>query len=287
MCTEPLVSGHGTPTDGSTRGLSRVDVSATDPRLRDPGHIVGGLDGCRGGWVLATLGPDELTVRVVATFAEVVDRVEDGVLAALAVDMPIGLPDRGPRRADTEARRRLGVRRSSVFPTPVRAALDAVDYPDALAISRRVSGKGLSKQAFNLLRRMAEVDRAMTPALQDRIFECHPELAFAELAGATLVHSKHTRPGIDERLDLLARSLGPHQGRHLTRAAGAAGPGARPDDVVDAVVIALVADAVAAGRPEAVRLGDGTRDRRGLRMEIVTRSPAGPPEAERGQVEVP
>ncbi len=213
---------------------------------------------------------------MVPTFAEVVAEVEDGALAALAVDMPIGLPDHdGSRAADRQARRRLGARHASVFPTPVRATLGALDYPDALAISRRVSGQGLSKQAYNLLGRIAEVDRIMTPAHQDRIFECHPELAFAQLAGSPLRHSKHTRPGIDERLDLLARALGPRRAQDLAEALRAPGRGVGGDDVVDAVVIARVAEAVAAGSAEVERLGDGVRDRRGLRMEIVTRSSPG------------
>ncbi len=243
--------------------------------LRDAGHTAGGLDGCRAGWVLAALSPARLAVQVVPTFAEVAARVDDGALAALAVDMPIGLPDDGSRRADQEARHRLGPRRGSVFPTPVRATLGAIDYADALAISRRVSGKGLSKQAFHLLGRIAEVDRVMTPARQDRIFECHPELAFTQLAGAPLRHSKRTRPGIAERLALLARALGPARSAPLAAAVAAPERGAGPDDVVDAVVIALVAEALAAGSAEVEHLGDGARDRRGLRMEIVTRSPAG------------
>jgi predicted RNase H-like nuclease len=246
------------------------------PEVRDAGHSVGGLDGCRAGWVLASLWPDGLDVRVVHTFAEVVAGLDDGTLAALAVDMPIGLPDHdGSRAADRQARRRLGARRASVFPTPVRATLGARDYPDALDISRRVSGKGLSKQAFNLLGRIAEVDRIMTPARQDRIFECHPELAFAQLAGSPLRHAKHTPPGIDERLDLLARTLGSPRTQGLAEAVRAPGRGAGRDDVVDAVVIALVAEAVATGSAEVERLGDGARDRRGLRMEIVTRSAPG------------
>ena len=51
------------------------------------------------------------------------------------------------------------------------------------------------------------------------------------------------------------------------RGGGRAAPGARSDDVADALAIALVARDLADGRVE--RLGDGGRDRRGLRMEIV------------------
>jgi len=41
----------------------------------------------------------------------------------VAVDIPIGLPDTGRRRADVQARQAVGGRRSAVFLTPVRAAL--------------------------------------------------------------------------------------------------------------------------------------------------------------------
>jgi predicted RNase H-like nuclease len=230
--------------------------------------------------VLATIRPGGIDVQVLGGFADAATRVDRGELVAVAVDMPIGLPDSAPRQADQEARRRLGVRRASVFPTPVRDALGAADYPEALAISRRVCGKGLSKQAFNLLARMAEVDRVMTPARQDRIVECHPELTFAVLAGSPLEYSKHTPAGIDERLGLLAAALGAGRDQQLEDLVRARRRGAGPDDVVDALAIALVAEAVASGDPTVEHLGDGARDRRGLRMEIVTRS--GP-----GLVEVP
>jgi predicted RNase H-like nuclease len=236
---------------------------------------VGGLDGCRAGWVLAVWGPGRFEVAVVPEFAAVAARVRDGELAALAVDMPIGLPDDQDRSADHQARRRLGARRSSVFPTPIRATLAARDYAEALAISRRVCGRGLSRQAFNLLARTAEVDREVHPRDQDRIFECHPELAFAQLRGHPLVHSKHTPAGIDERVAVLAGVLGPEATAALVDLLGQRRVGAAADDVVDAVVIAWVAAGVAADDPGVEHLGDGGRDRRGLRMEIVTRSTLG------------
>jgi len=248
--------------------------------------------------VLASLTLDralavrDLDVEVVPTFAEAAARVgrageTDGSgprgLDALAVDMPIGLSEGEPRVADQAARRRLGRRSSSIFTTPVRATLEATDYADALAISRRVCGHGLSKQAFNLLRRIDEVDRAVAPHHQDQIFECHPELAFVGLAGRPLAHSKHTAAGLDERIALLAGALGrpgrPRRRQEAVELVAAtvrqARRGARPDDVVDALVIALVAAAVAGNLSGVEHLGDGARDRRGLRMEIVTRSDPG------------
>ena len=176
------------------------------------------------------------TVVVVPNFRDALAEVLDGRVAAMGVDMPIGLPERGRRAADHEARRRLGPRRSSVFPTPRRAVLGAVDYADALARSRAIDGTGLSRQAFHLLGRIAEVDDAMTPELQDRVFECHPETVFARLAGRPLETTKRTPEGRADRTALLA----PHVA-DIEAIAAARCPGARHDDVLDALAVAVTA----------------------------------------------
>ena len=111
--------------------------------MRSTGQMVAGVDGCRAGWVLAAVprdgrGPSQ--VLVVPDLAYVVAELEAGRLDAVAVDIPIGLPIRGPRAADVLARARLGPRRNSVFPAPARAVLGATDYADACARSRAVCG---------------------------------------------------------------------------------------------------------------------------------------------------
>jgi len=58
--------------------------------------------------------------RLAATFEQLLDMVEDA--EAVGVDIPIGLPSKGVRAADAAARAFVGPRRSSVFPTPSRAA---------------------------------------------------------------------------------------------------------------------------------------------------------------------
>ena len=79
-----------------------------------------GLDGCKGGWVGALLSPGGAV-----SWHFLADLRAGLALGAdvVAVDIPIGLPDAGPRRCDQLARARLGPRGSSVFPAPVRAAL--------------------------------------------------------------------------------------------------------------------------------------------------------------------
>jgi predicted RNase H-like nuclease len=226
--------------------------------------MVAGLDGCRGGWVVAAVplqrrGPS--TVSVVPDLHPVVAAVEDGRLAAVAVDIPIGLPLQGPRAADVLARSRLGPRRSSVFPAPARAVLGAADHDEACARSRAVCGKGISKQLYNILPKIAQADEVLSPLLQEQIVEMCPELSFAMLTGSPLAHSKSTPAGREERRDALARMFDDAGGH-----AECPPPGARADDVLDAFAGAWTARRFATGAH--VRFG-GELDARGLRMEVI------------------
>lgn len=231
---------------------------------------VAGLDGCPGGWtaVLAPLEdpPQRLEVRVLAHFAEVLDLPE--APAVIGIDMPIGFLDQarpGGRTCEVEARARLGPRRASVFAAPSRLALAALDYPSALALNRRGGGPGLSKQCFNLFPKMREVDAVITPELQGRVFEVHPELAFAALAGAPPPHPKRTPDGRAARLAALtaagwpAARLDPHPLPRKTAA---------PDDLLDAAAVAWSAMRIARGAATTLPSAP-PRDAKGLRMEIV------------------
>lgn len=220
---------------------------------------VAGVDGCRAGWVVAVSDGCATELHVVLSIVDLVAACRRGELAAVAIDIPIGLPDDAPRACDVEARKLLGPRRSSVFPAPPRCTLAASDYIDACERAFAACGRRISKQAFHLVPRIADVDAAITPDDQHVIVEAHPELAFARLHGRPMTHPKRTAEGYAERAAVLARN-------------GLVAPtrppsGAARDDVLDALVLTTVAQRVAEGRAEHV--GDQTRDARGLLMAIV------------------
>jgi len=124
------------------------------------------------------------------------------VLAAV-LDIPIGLPLRGARACDQEARRLLGwPRLTCVFPAPLRPMLTATSYQQAQDIRRQIDGKGCSRQAFGILAKVREVDEVLARGDAQKLYESHPELAFRELAGAVL-GSKHTVEGRSHRRRLL------------------------------------------------------------------------------------
>ncbi len=231
-------------------------------------RAVAGVDGCRGGWVVVTVplgGMAAARVEVVHGhgLAALADDLVSGRLAAAAIDIPIGLPAGGSRPADVAARRRLGPRRSSVFPAPARAVLGARTYPEACAISRRICAKGVSKQLFNILDKIRDVDDLQSPALQRHLVEMCPELSFTVLAGSPMSHPKRTPEGRAERLQALGTAFVPEE---VCRHAGAPPAGAKPDDVIDAFVGAWTARRYLAGAH--VQLG-GEPDQTGLRMEMI------------------
>jgi predicted RNase H-like nuclease len=101
-----------------------------------------GVDACPAGWVGVTLaGP---CVRAVV-HAEIGGLIALAAvarpLAAIAIDIPIGLADCGTRQADLLARTAAGRRWASVFVTPVRTAVQADTYAEALAVSRALASR--------------------------------------------------------------------------------------------------------------------------------------------------
>lgn len=233
-----------------------------------------GIDGCRGGWAVAVASAEGMTdaaspnvrLTVVPDFAEALTLVRDA--RCIAVDMPIGLlssPRPGGRSCDRAARALLGRQGSSVFSPPARPALVAREYREA----QRLQGAGLSIQTWNIVPRIREVDAVMTPSLQDRVLEAHPELAFRTLAGGGAVLArKASAEGLSERVALLTRILGAAMPdlREVRSRLGPARVGL--DDLADALVLADVARRAAAGEAFRVPAGDPPMDGRGLRMEI-------------------
>ena len=188
----------------------------------------------------------------------------------LAVDMPIGLADSGPRACDIAARRHLPRgRKSSVFPPPRRAMLACANWAEANALGRAREGKGLSHQAWNLTPRIRELDQALTPADQARVREVHPELVFQRLNGTAAqpdtLPSKKTPAGQAARLALLARA-GVRELPALIETLPRSQ--AKPDDLLDAAACALAARDILAGRATCLPGPAPPRDARGLRMEI-------------------
>jgi len=230
--------------------------------------MIAGVDGCKDGWIVVTAAswpPGEAVgVSVQPDFAGVLAAAEN--CSCVIVDMPIGLPaGNDARECDLLAKKELGKKAAAVFLVPPRRALEADTYERAKMICTDLKARKPSRQLWAIRDKILDVDSHMTPELQERVREFHPELAWKRLAGFTLA-SKARAAGVVQRFGLL-------------REAGATGAflaGGSPhldssdvkiDDYLDALAgLRVAADCL---QGQAHRLPENPpRDEKGLRMEM-------------------
>ncbi|MFC5219156.1 DUF429 domain-containing protein [Streptomyces coerulescens] len=199
-----------------------------------------GIDACgKQGWVGIKLTDGAYAGSLVDVRLEaLIERA--GRVEAIAVDMPLGLVEKGWRTADLQARALLRARRSSVFLVPPRPVWWQLDYVAAGDLCHELTGRRPSRQAWALAPKLLEA-RACWLA-DERVHEVHPEVSFLALAdGVPLAYAKKTWRGQNVR-------------RHLLAAAGLTLPDELgeadripADDVLDAAAAAWSAHRIALG----------------------------------------
>jgi len=229
--------------------------------------VLRGVDGCRAGWICASL--DLRTGEVSQFVYEDARAMLAGSAGNItAIDIPIGLPDRESRRCDVEARQTLGPRASSVFPTPMRSALDAESYVAACEASFEACGKRLSKQAFAILPRIRAVDAILreTAEVRNSVYEVHPEVCFYFWnGGRPMEHPKRSGAGFMERYSLVD---GVFPGAFESIRSAIPRRDAADDDILDALAALWTAQRIASGT--AARLPAALEfDRFGLTMRML------------------
>ena len=227
---------------------------------------VAGVDGCKRGWIcvfrLDGRAPHE--VKVFTSFDGLAAHLPQQ--AVVAVDMPIGLPDKtaGGRGPEQAVRPFLKARQSSVFSMPSRAAVYAEtgrfeNEAERLAAHRRASAmafktsdppRKISIQAFGLFAKVRELDSWLCAdgSRCKRVIESHPEFAFTVLnKGEPMALPKKIKgrvnpDGMTERRAFLASKgfAADFLNQPVTR-------GANTDDFLDACVMMLIAERHARG----------------------------------------
>jgi predicted RNase H-like nuclease len=228
--------------------------------------LILGVDGCRSGWCAVPV--DAASCAVGEQFiAPSFDELRASGAAVIAIDIPIGLAS-GPdnRLCDIEARHLLGRAWPRVFLPPVRGAIAAGDYREACTLNQWASGRMISRQCFGIVPKIREVDAAMKPGCQERVFEAHPELAFFALNdGHPVLEGKKTLEGRGIRWRLL-RSMFPGLPPEPPRSRDLP-PGCAVDDYIDALATAWTGICIARGTAERIPPEPET-DGVGLRMEM-------------------
>ena len=229
-------------------------------------HIVG-VDGAKRGWLAVWHNGSQFSFAKYDTPGALL--AEHHLAEVIAVDVPIGLSDRGPRVPDQLARRFVGSKRaSSIFSAPVRGILDAQSQSEASSRHRAIDGRGYGAQSFAILPyiRAWDVVLRQTAAAREKVYEIHPEVCFAALNdGIGIASSKKSRDGAYQRAELLCREFGSDAVSDLVERIPSRV--AAPDDVLDALVALWsarrIADGGAKSLPESPIV-----DSEGLRIAI-------------------
>jgi predicted RNase H-like nuclease len=231
--------------------------------------MYGGVDACKGGWMVAkskTWPCREAPVMAVCPdFASVIALTTD--CKRVAADIPIGLSrGRHLRKCDLEAKKMLsGHNTSALFYAPPRETLGAETPEEFQRLHRKARGIGAGLPVWGFLSKVKEANKAMTAELQKRIVEFHPELTWFRMAGENL-ETKHSPEGIAERKKVLRKFVPELEG--ILRWKDFLGRAAAIDDLLDALVgLGVAKDSLRGTRcrlPDEAEEVDGA----GLRMEI-------------------
>ena len=168
---------------------------------------IAGIDGSKGGWVCVSGYENnfkELKFEKLKEFSDIKSKDFNLVL----VDIPIGLDidlKKGGRIVDKLARKELLTNKSSIFNAPSRLVLEAKNYEEANKINKN-KGMGLSKQSWNLVKKIKEVDDFIRNSNKTIIFESHPEIIFQVMKRDKVSTKKKNDEGIIERRNLLEKN---------------------------------------------------------------------------------
>lgn len=231
-------------------------------------EIVAGVDGCKDGWFCITkdLNTGDIKSAVYKDAKSLLEQKPTPLI--IAIDIPIGLTEAGPRICDIEARKLIGPRRSSVFPAPIRPILQANTRQEADLIGRKVDGRGVSAQAFAIYNKIRNIDNILVerPGLQERIKEVHPEVCFwAWNLKECMPYPKKTQKGQSQRRVLINKVFGGEiveeiRAEYLKKTVAT-------DDIHDAFAALWTAERIFRGKAEVIP-NPSLKDAQGLHMEM-------------------
>ncbi len=232
-----------------------------------------GVDGCKYGWCSAINCDGIIHINIYKNIEKLLLKSAD--VDAILIDIPIGLGDEFiVRDLDFEVKKHLERgKKSSIFIPPVREALSAANYEIAKNINKRITGKKISIQSWNISKKIKEIDDLLNlnPEYRSLTKEAHPEICFKYLNHGKSLQFKKQSPnksGIQERLNIL-ENYEPEIKHSFERARQKFNrKEVKDDDIVDALCLMVTATLGVKDKFQYIK-GASTPDSRGLEMCLV------------------
>ena len=236
-------------------------------RILDKNSLSIGVDGCKGGWIVASIDHGTLKIEKKTSIEQIVTDYTgfDNFL----IDMVIGLPSSTEQiRPDAYARQIIKERTSTIFPVPCRQAVYAESVAGAYEENVRVLGKKFTPLTVGIMPKMRELDTFLQEheEYKNVILESHPEVCFARLNGKTVLSKKSEYEGLIERVQILQKYLPQLNANDLIQMAKVYR--CNVDDIVDAICLAVTANLDKQGLCEVIP-EEPMVDDTGLKMQMV------------------
>ncbi|MDD3138345.1 MAG: DUF429 domain-containing protein [Lachnospiraceae bacterium] len=241
-----------------------MDSSAVS--LINPEYRSIGIDGCKGGWIVAEILKGKLNFYKFSLLDEFVDKLS---FDSCLIDMVIGLQGTDQDiRPDSLARHEMKGRASTIFPAPCRSAVYGETKEERIARNVSVLGKKFTSQTDAIIPKIREVDLFLqnNKSYMNVIEESHPEVCFARLKGSVLMSSKHTDEGIKERSEILSKYVDGVCFTDIKELSSSMK--CNMDDIADAVCLAIVANLKSLDMTETIPKRP-MKDETGLFMQMV------------------
>jgi len=227
-----------------------------------------GIDGCKGGWIIAKNIAGKYSINIHENFATLM--ADNQHLDRILIDMPIGLSsEKYARTIESKMRAELGNRSSTVFNAPCRLAVYEANNEKAKRLNEAIEKKSLSIQSLNIRAKIKEVDQYLCKKIgPTEIIESHPELCFKYL-NQEIVQSKKSKPeGLAERLAIiekydpkLIKLYEASEKRFMRKLA-------QKDDIIDAICLCLV-NQLGVDEQLSYLIDENKIDEKGISMKIA------------------
>ncbi len=239
----------------------------THKSIINPDSTCIGVDGCKGGWIIAVINHGKLYLDKQKEIAHIIEKYSyfDGFL----IDMVIGLQsDKTHIRPDAYARRIIRERSSTIFPAPCRQAVYAGTVERKYNENVRILGKKFTPLTLGIIPKIQEVDSFLqnNPQYKNVIKESHPEVCFAQLNGKTVLSQKNQCDGVAERILILQNFLPEINLSIITETS--IKYKCNIDDIIDAICLAVTANLMEQGKFKVIP-EEPMKDEEGLLMQMI------------------
>lgn len=201
---------------------------------------IAGADACPYGWIVILYDNEKFSAIAVKNMTELISLHPD--LECIFIDIPIGLSSENFKRNIEEIMRKyLPKRGSTIFTPACRKAVYAENYDEAKANNKKILGKSLSIQSFNISKKIKEIDLFFDIKPKSLlIYESHPEICFKQLNNNEVLMSKKTSSeGFEERYELLVKKYPKLSELYQNIRLQYPKSKVKPDDILDAMVLCV------------------------------------------------